>query len=84
MTLQTKSKSRAKPSELDGTDSHLSRNRGGEGGAPGVNVISYLKCETPAPLLVTFGGVYVMEWAGVLRFAQDDTANKNKIKSKTF
>jgi hypothetical protein len=34
MTLQTRTKSRTKPSELDGTDFHLSRNRGGEGGAP--------------------------------------------------
>ena len=49
----------------------------------GTSAFSYLKCETPAPLLVTFGGVYVMEWAGVLRFAQDDTANKNKNKNKT-
>jgi hypothetical protein len=50
----------------------------------GTSAFSYLKSERPAPLLVTFGGVYVMEWAGVLRFAQDDTSNKIKIKSKAF
>ena len=40
--------------------------------------------EVLASPLVTLGGVCVMEWVWVLRFAQDDTSNKIKIKSKTF
>jgi hypothetical protein len=38
MTLQTKSTTRSKASEVEGLDSHLSRNSSGEGGAPGTNL----------------------------------------------
>jgi hypothetical protein len=36
MTLQTKSTTRSKASEVEGLASHLSRNSSGEGGAPGI------------------------------------------------
>ena len=45
--------------------------------------LEWVPFEVLTALLVTLDGNCGTDWVGVLRFAQDDTSNKIKVKSKT-